>query len=184
MFPCKKIALTFNILLIGFCAAVFAVMGTEQDVKSLPPPATRRVDFSKDIEPIFSASCLVCHGPIAQRNNFRLDSREAVLKGGLSGTAIVPGKSADSLLVRLVAGLESDRLMPLGGARLSDEQIGLIRAWIDQGALWSRESTGQSPAAASIVATGSQSGVSSKNSTHGQRTPSIISCRPDSKRRD
>jgi len=124
----KKASRTFRALLIGLGVAVFGFTGPQQEIRSLPPTATRPVDFAKDIEPIFAASCLVCHGPVAQRSNLRLDSRAAALKGGLSGPVIIPGKSADSLLVRLVAGLEGDRLMPLGGPRLTDEQIGLIHA--------------------------------------------------------
>ena len=142
LFP-KTLSGIFGILAIGLSATVLAAVGAPQDAKPLPPAATKPVDFAKDIQPIFTASCLVCHGPVAQRSNFRLHSREAALKGGLSGPVIIQGKSADSLLVRLVAGLEGDRLMPLGGPRLSDEQIGLIRAWIDQGVSWSQEAGGQ-----------------------------------------
>ena len=146
MFTHKTAGAIFKVLLIGLCATVLGAGGPQQDVRSLPTAATRPVDFAKDIEPIFAASCLVCHGPVAQRSNFRLDSRAAALKGGLSGPVIIPGKSADSLLVRLVAGIEGDRLMPLGGPRLTDEQIGLIRAWIDQGASWSQGNGGQTSA--------------------------------------
>src|SRR5262249_40944640 len=111
----------------------------QQAVKPLPAPASRQVDFVKDIQPIFVTSCVVCHGSTAQRSNLRLDSKAALLKGGLSGPAIIPWKRADSLLVRLVFGVEGDRFMPLGGPRLADEQIGLLRAWIDQGATWPEE---------------------------------------------
>jgi mono/diheme cytochrome c family protein len=126
----RALFISFTVVLLVTC------LMAQQDVKTLPPPAGKPVDFDKDIQPIFLTSCIVCHGSNAQRSNLRLDSRLAVLKGGLSGPAIVPGKSAESLLVRLIAGLEPDRLMPLGGPPLSDEQIGLIRAWVDQGAPW------------------------------------------------
>jgi len=141
MFPAKSVSGIFKILLIGLSATVLRAGGAQQDV-SLPPPANRAVDFVKDVQPIFVTSCVVCHGPVAQRSNLRLDSREAALKGGLSGPVIIPGKSAESLLVRLVAGIEGDRLMPLGGPRLTDEQIGLIRAWIDQGVSWTQQEAG------------------------------------------
>src|SRR5262249_47888894 len=64
---------------------------------------------------------------------------------------IVPGKSAESRLIRYVAGLDEDYQMPPEGAGqpLSSEQIGLLRAWIDQGARWTRATTGAQPAAAS-----------------------------------
>jgi mono/diheme cytochrome c family protein len=129
------------LLIVLAATTLLADVVQQPEVKPLPLPANRPVDFVKDIQPIFATSCLVCHGPIAQRSNLRLDSKAAALKGGLSGPAIVPGRSAESLLVRLIAGLEGDRLMPLGGPRLSDEQIGLIRAWIDQGASWPEETS-------------------------------------------
>ncbi|MCE9611286.1 MAG: PSD1 and planctomycete cytochrome C domain-containing protein [Chthoniobacter sp.] len=109
----------------------------------LPPAATRTVDFVRDIQPIFSESCYSCHGPKKQEANFRLDHKPTVLvKGGELGPALVAGKSAESLLIHLVAGLR-DEVMPQKGARLTAEQIGLLRAWIDQGAAW--------PDAASVV---------------------------------
>jgi len=129
---------------IGWAVMVLAVgIMQSQTATVLPPPVARPVDFGKDIQPIFANSCVICHGVNAQRSNLRLDSRAALLKGGLSGPAIIPGKSAESLLVRLIGGIEGDRLMPLGGPRLSDEQISLIRAWIDQGASWREGSVAQ-----------------------------------------
>ncbi|HEY3897059.1 MAG TPA: PSD1 and planctomycete cytochrome C domain-containing protein [Chthoniobacter sp.] len=100
----------------------------------LPPAATRKVDFVHDIQPIFQNACYECHGPKKQEAQFRLDHKPTVLKGGELGVAIVPGKSAESLLVQFVGGLQEDDIMPKKGPRLSAEQIGLLRAWIDQGA--------------------------------------------------
>ncbi|EDY22113.1 protein of unknown function DUF1549 [Chthoniobacter flavus Ellin428] len=101
---------------------------------SLPPAATRQVDFVKDIQPIFQNACYECHGPRKQEAEFRLDHKPTVMKGGELGPAIVPGKSADSLLVQFVGGLREEGVMPKKGPRLTAEQIGLLRAWIDQGA--------------------------------------------------
>ena len=103
----------------------------------LPPPAAHPVDFVKDIQPILSKSCLKCHGPEKQKNGFRVDVKSVAMKGGDTyGVAIKPGKSAESPLIRYVAGLEDDMLMPPKGDPLTPEQIGLLRAWIDQGADW------------------------------------------------
>ncbi|MEW6304128.1 MAG: DUF1553 domain-containing protein [Verrucomicrobiota bacterium] len=102
----------------------------------LPPPAARTVDFSKDIQPLFAQNCYECHGPKKQEANFRLDSKSVTLRGGDLGVAVVPGNSAQSLLIHLVGGLKGDLVMPARGPRLSAEQIGLLRAWIDQGAPW------------------------------------------------
>src|SRR3954466_12786838 len=106
------------------------------DSVSLPPAATRPVDFVKDIQPIFADRCLGCHGPKKQEAEFRLDAKEIAMKGGELGPAILPGNSADSLLVRFVGGLEPDHVMPKKGERLSTEQVSVLRAWIDQGAAW------------------------------------------------
>jgi len=103
----------------------------------LPLPATRAVDFVADIQPIFAKHCTECHGPDKQKNGYRLDVRETAMKGGDSGVpAIIAGKGAESPLVRLIAGLIPDSPMPPKGPRLSETEVGLIRAWIDQGARW------------------------------------------------
>src|SRR5215471_14018821 len=103
---------------------------------SLPPPASKTVDFIKDIQPIFTGHCVQCHGPSRQEAQFRLDTKEIALKGGELGVAIIPGKSAESLLIQAVSGVKSDLVMPKKGERLTAEQIGLLRAWIDQGGNW------------------------------------------------
>ena len=59
-----------------------------------------------------------------------------LLKGGDSGPVVVPGKSAESLLIALVQGLDPDSVMPKKGSRLTPEQVGVLRAWIDQGLQW------------------------------------------------
>jgi len=100
----------------------------------LPPPTDRKIDFVHDIQPIFQTACYECHGPKKQEAEFRLDHKPTVLKGGELGPALVPGKSAESLLVQFVAGLREEGVMPKKGPRLSTEQISLLRAWIDQGA--------------------------------------------------
>ena len=94
-----------------------------------------KADFARDIEPLLAMRCRVCHGAGQEMSGLRLDSREAALKGGASGVDIVPGKSAESRLIRLVSGLET-KVMPPVGTRLSTAEIGLLRAWIDQGVDW------------------------------------------------
>src|SRR5258706_2725833 len=102
----------------------------------LPPPAQRQIDFVKDVQPILATRCYDCHGPKKQEAQFRLDTKDIALRGGELGPAIIPGKSADSLLIQAVAGVKPDFIMPKKGDRLSPEQVGLLRAWIDQGAIW------------------------------------------------
>jgi mono/diheme cytochrome c family protein len=99
------------------------------------PPA--RIDFVRDVRPIFQARCLGCHGPEKQRGGLRLDRKESVLAGGDSQKpAVVPGKSGDSQLIRLVTGTEAGMRMPPKGAPLPEAEIRLLRAWVDQGAAW------------------------------------------------
>jgi hypothetical protein len=108
-----------------------------QDSTSLPAPAARTVDFAKDVQPILANSCYECHGPEKQKGGLRLDEKAAALKGGDTGPAVVPGKSAESLLIQAVAGTKADLArMPKKRDPLTAEQIGLLRAWIDQGAQW------------------------------------------------
>ncbi|WP_437193344.1 DUF1549 domain-containing protein [Planctomicrobium sp. SH527] len=104
----------------------------------LPPAVDRVVDYEKDIAPILAAKCLDCHGEETQESRFRLDRKSALLRGGDSGEpAIVLGKSEQSHLIRLVAGLEPGQVMPPSGSEsLTKSEIAILRAWIDQGVTW------------------------------------------------
>ena len=113
------------------------------NTSSLPPDSTKTgVTYATDIKPIFDASCVKCHNGAdtakKPKAGLALNTLEGALKGSKDGKVIMPGDSARSDLVLAVAhvGDDPDQFMPKGkGAKkLSDEQIGLIRAWIDQGA--------------------------------------------------
>jgi mono/diheme cytochrome c family protein len=112
---------------------------TPEQINALPPPANHRVDFATEVKPIFEASCIRCHGRGRDRGGLRIDSRDTLLKGGDSGSAAIAGKSADSYLIALVAGSNPDEVMPKKGKKLSPEEIGVLRAWIDQGLSWNPE---------------------------------------------
>lgn len=117
--------------------ALMAAAAGKVDTSKIPPAsATKGVTYDKDIKAIFDASCFKCHGAEKQKGKLRLDSLAAALKGGENGKSILPGKSVDSPLVHSVARLVEDDAMPPAdkGKPLTKEQIGLIRAWIDQGA--------------------------------------------------
>ena len=95
------------------------------------------VDFVREVEPIFEQNCVKCHGPEKQKSGYRLDVRAVALTGGEEHAPnIVPGKSAESPLIRFVAGLDEDVKMPPKGDALTAEQVAVLRAWIDQGAVW------------------------------------------------
>jgi len=130
-----KILLQALLLSICFEASVFSKMTAEQLAK-LPVPPARKVDFAQDIKPVLEARCVNCHGRGRAKGDFQIDNRETFLKGGNSGPAIVSGNSAESLLIELVAGVDPENVMPRKGSRLTPDQIGLLRAWIDQGAVW------------------------------------------------
>ena len=95
-----------------------------------------QVDFARDVEPILHRNCYACHGPSVQMNGLRLDQRAAAFEGGHSGKAIVPSDSEASLLMRRVSSADAKLNMPPGDVRLSDGEIGVLRAWVDQGAEW------------------------------------------------
>src|SRR5258706_873868 len=125
----------FCTIIIGcFC---FDARSAPAKAKELPPAATRKIDFAKDIQPILVKTCYDCHGTEKQKGGLRLDQKMAALRGGEMGPVLVAGKSAESLLIRAVAGTKEDLArMPKKRDPLSTEQISLLRAWIDQGAEW------------------------------------------------
>jgi hypothetical protein len=111
------------------------------DPAKLPPAAARTgLTYEKDIKPIFEKSCVKCHSGDKPKSKYKIDSLESAIKGGESGDpAILPGNSAKSPMVAYVSELVEDMEMPPVEKRdkypaLTKEQIGLIRAWIDQGA--------------------------------------------------
>ena len=103
---------------------------------ALPPSANRSVDFVKDIQPLFEAACVKCHAKGKDKGGLSLETRAAFLKGGDTREAAVPGDSAKSLIVELVSSTDLDSVMPKKGTKWTPAQIGLLRAWIDQGAKW------------------------------------------------
>ncbi|HUG93558.1 MAG TPA: PSD1 and planctomycete cytochrome C domain-containing protein [Planctomycetaceae bacterium] len=106
-------------------------------VPARPPAAGHRpVDFGRDVFPILTRHCLDCHGPDAQEGRLRLDAKQIVFEGGVSGPAIAPGMGADSLLVSRITGQGGLDRMPLDAEPLSPADVATLRDWIDQGAVW------------------------------------------------
>ncbi len=99
------------------------------DDAALPPAATKKIEFARDIQPLLVERCQLCHGARQQMSGLRLDQKQSALR------VIQPGNSAESRLIRMVSGLEK-KVMPPMGARLTAAEIGLLRAWIDQGVDW------------------------------------------------
>jgi ankyrin repeat protein len=110
----------------------FALLVPARGASKLPPAASVQIDFNRDVKPILEANCLGCHGSRQQQSGLRLDKRQNALRGGDYGAVIMPGKSAESKLILRVAGSEAGLQMPPTGP-LAASDIGILRAWIDQG---------------------------------------------------
>lgn len=126
------------------------------DLKLLPPASTRTgLTYETDIKPLLQDSCFRCHGEEKQRGGIRLDSLAAVLKGGEDGPIVTTGDGTHSLLVISVARIDRESAMPpqrksrpqapkppaapapqppAAAKGLTPEEVGIVRAWVDQGA--------------------------------------------------
>lgn len=112
---------------LGF-ASLFAVSASAAD---------KKVDFVKDIQPIFEKSCVQCHGAEKQKGGLRLDTKEGAMKGGNDTVSIRPGDAAKSdLYRRITLPKDDDDVMPSKGDLLTKAQTDLVRDWINQGANW------------------------------------------------
>lgn len=96
------------------------------------------VDFQKEILPILQKKCLACHNATDAESDLVLENPVAILKGGGQGPAVVAGKGAESLLIKLGARLEEPVMPPdgnkVGASPLTSQELGLLKLWIDQGA--------------------------------------------------
>ncbi|HEX3133006.1 MAG TPA: c-type cytochrome domain-containing protein [Planctomycetota bacterium] len=95
-----------------------------------------KIDFYRDIDPIFKKNCYECHDAKKAKGDLRMDSREAQLKGGENGPSIIPGDSKKSLSMIRIRGEGDDEQMPKKKDPLNAHEMALIAKWIDQGAAW------------------------------------------------
>ena len=106
----------------------------------LPTARVARGDelFETRVRPMLHEHCLQCHGPDKQSGGLRVDSREALLEGGDTGPALVPGDPSASLLLKAVRHSEPGLKMPpaKAGAKLSAQAIEALQSWVEQGAIW------------------------------------------------
>ena len=147
----------FGISLFLLLAVSPPLSAAEPTANPVPPATPATIDFDRDIRPILENSCIRCHGPEKPRSGFHLSNRVAALRGGDDNTNdIVPGDSSKSLLINYVSRKDPDMDMPPDGKGdpLTAQQIGLLRAWIDQGANWN--TTNQAPQLTLEVAPTSQ----------------------------
>src|SRR5215468_4054779 len=132
--------LTIKLALI-LMLAVIPLVGAQS---KFPPAAGRKVDYKQDIQPLLSHNCYSCHGPEVQQAGLRLDLRQNALRGGDYGPVIKIGDSAASKLIRRLVDGDGGLQMPPTGA-LSEHDIGLLRAWIDQGAEFRTDIIAEAP---------------------------------------
>ncbi len=93
------------------------------------------VDFTRDVQPVLRRNCYGCHGPAMQQSGLRLDQPAAVLQGGNSGKAVLPGKSGESPMIHRVRADKGVPAMPPGSRRLKPEEVAILEKWIDAGAV-------------------------------------------------
>jgi mono/diheme cytochrome c family protein len=105
-----------------------AIAGAQQPRKSKP----EAVNYFRDIEPILNASCVSCHQASMAAGGLRLDAPENLMQGGASGPPVVPRNAPRSLLYKRLVDTTEKRMPPVG--MVSEEQLALIRAWINLGA--------------------------------------------------
>src|SRR6187200_2635754 len=115
------------------CATV--AVGALSSPSSRAEQAPPRVDFAREVQPLLRQRCISCHGPSQQMNGLRLDRRRDAMRGSTFGTVIGPGNGEASRLYLRISGTQRGTQMPPTGA-LKDEQIALLKAWIDEGAEW------------------------------------------------
>ena len=125
-------ALTATLLVAVSLSGI--VRGDETAAKVAPATPESLAFFETKIRPVLIDNCVSCHGKNAQIAGLRVDSREALLKGGDSGASLVPGDAAKSLLVQVIKHAGKIK-MPQGG-KLKDSEIADIEAWVAMGAPW------------------------------------------------
>ncbi len=113
---------------------VYVALGFSANAAEPPSTAIPAEFFEKSVRPILANHCFECHGPKKQKAGLRLDSREAMLAGGDTGPAIVPGHAEQSLLIKAIGYKDEPQMPPKGP--LGPEQVATLTAWIKQGAPW------------------------------------------------
>src|SRR3954471_14536938 len=129
-------------VLLVLSASLFARSYAAQQ-GAAPPPST--IDFVRDVQPILQDHCYECHGADKQMNGFRLDRRHDAMRGGTLAV-ITPGSAASSRLYLRLVGTTYGRRMPLESEPLAPTQADTIKRWIDQGAPWPDQASGDVPA--------------------------------------
>jgi ankyrin repeat protein len=125
------------------CAVIAAALSTLwlTSVQSHQDPG--KVDFRRDVQPLLRQYCISCHGPTQQMNAFRLDRRRDAMKGGTAPMIAPANSQASRFYLKLIGDQYGPQMPPTGALR--PEQIAVLKAWIDQGADWPDEASGEEP---------------------------------------
>lgn len=130
------------LLLIGVSVASIIAWSRERaDSQDSPMFDAASVEFfTTKVKPLLEARCFECHGPDSKKPNggLSLASRATMLRGGDSGAAIVPGKPAESLLVKAINYVDFE--MP-PKSRLPEGEVAILTEWVKHGAPWSKDDT-------------------------------------------
>ncbi|MBD0258121.1 MAG: DUF1553 domain-containing protein [Cytophagales bacterium] len=130
-----------NVLLSGTVLAVLATV-VVRPWHWLEP----EVDFNTQIKPILNKNCIACHGGVKKAEGFSVLFRHEALAATKSGKpAIIPGHAGDSEMIRRLTLQDPEQRMPLDAPPLKEEEIELLRKWIDQGAKWGDHWAYQTP---------------------------------------
>jgi cytochrome c553 len=124
----------FVIAVVVLPAGLFSWL--DSSTQAAQPTDDAKIEFFESrIRPVLATSCYDCHTDAA-KGGLRVDSREALLKGGQRGAAIVIGKPEESLLIKAIAHTHESLRMPKGAAKLKEEEIADLSQWIKDGAVW------------------------------------------------
>ena len=133
-----QVAAFITAAVVGFTGHLGGTLTHGSDFLTINPaaaptttlPAASLASFTQ-IQPILAKSCIECHGPAKQKSGLRVDSPDAILKGGKAGAAMIPGDSEHSLLIRRCRGLDNEPRMPYKRPALADDQVNFLSQWID-----------------------------------------------------
>lgn len=118
--------------------SVFAILAWTMTTAAAESPADA---FETKIRPVLLRTCFQCHGEVKAGGGLRIDSREALMRGGESGPAIIPGNAAESLVFKAIKRDDSVSVMPPDKKQtLRADQIAAFEAWINSGAVWPENS--------------------------------------------
>ena len=104
--------------------------------QAAPAQAEGVAYFEKHVRPVFVEKCQGCHGPKKQQGSLRVDSLQAMLKGGDTSPALVAGKPDESLFIKAVRRHGKLKMPPREADRLSPQQVESLATWVRMGAPW------------------------------------------------